>query len=149
MCDLMLSACVPTSNPATVALPPLGARIPVRMRIVVDLPAPFGPRKPKIWPLGTSKLKRFTAMKLPNRFSRPFTTTAMSSCVLMSFLSLLREHRDENVLERRVDPVNVYNADARATENRAGLLCRDLRRTGHQVNAIAEQAGRARSELAP
>jgi hypothetical protein len=67
----------------------------------------------------------------------------------MSFLSLLREHRDENVLERRVDPVNVYNADAGAAENRAGLLCRDLRRTGNQVNAIAKQAGRARPELAP
>ena len=45
--------------------------------------------------------------------------------------------------------MNVYNADAGAAENRAGLLCRDLRRTGNQVNAIAKQAGRARPELAP
>ena len=32
------------------------------MRIVVDLPAPFGPRNPMISPFGTVKLIPFTAM---------------------------------------------------------------------------------------
>ena len=34
--------------------------------IVVDFPAPFGPRKPKISPSLTSKLILLTAVKLPN-----------------------------------------------------------------------------------
>ena len=46
------------------------------MRMVVDLPAPLGPRKPKISPRPTWKLTRLTATKLPNRFSRSSTTTA-------------------------------------------------------------------------
>ena len=35
-----------TSKPATVALPAVGGRSVVSMWTVVDLPAPFGPRKP-------------------------------------------------------------------------------------------------------
>ena len=37
-----------TSKPATEALPDVGGRKQVRTRIVVVLPAPFGPRKPTI-----------------------------------------------------------------------------------------------------
>ena len=37
------------------------------MRIVVDFPAPLGPKKPKISPRLTSKLTELTAMKLPKR----------------------------------------------------------------------------------
>jgi hypothetical protein len=33
--------------------------MPQSMRMVVDLPAPLGPRKPKISPRRTSKLTRF------------------------------------------------------------------------------------------
>ena len=49
--------CVPSeiSNPATVARPELGARYPVNIRIIVVLPAPFGPRIPMA-PGGMSKL---------------------------------------------------------------------------------------------
>jgi hypothetical protein len=35
------------------------------MRIVVVLPAPFGPRKPRISPRSTRKLTSSTAMTLP------------------------------------------------------------------------------------
>ena len=42
------------SRPMTDALPALGWRKPSSSRIVVDLPAPFGPRKPKISPSRTS-----------------------------------------------------------------------------------------------
>ena len=41
-----LGPCLATSNPATVARPPDGGRRVVSMWTVVDLPAPFGPRKP-------------------------------------------------------------------------------------------------------
>ena len=39
-----------TSWPATSAEPPVGRTSVQSMLIVVDLPAPFGPRKPKISP---------------------------------------------------------------------------------------------------
>src|SRR5262245_45170120 len=38
------------------------------MRSVVVLPAPFGPRRPKQAPLGTSRLTRSTAVRAPKCF---------------------------------------------------------------------------------
>src|SRR5712672_1044983 len=51
-----------TSKPATVAVPELGGRKHVNIRMVVVLPAPFGPRKPTIWPFSTSKEMWSTAV---------------------------------------------------------------------------------------
>src|SRR5439155_11497912 len=51
---LTSSGCSRTSNPATVAVPEVGHRKQVNMRIVVVLPAPFGPRNPTISPFFTS-----------------------------------------------------------------------------------------------
>src|SRR2546429_9474954 len=51
-----------TSKPATVALPELGGRKHVSILIVVVLPAPFGPRKPTIWPFSTSNEMVSTAV---------------------------------------------------------------------------------------
>ena len=45
--------CSKTSNPPTVAVPDVAGMNPVSMRIVVVLPAPFGPRNPRISPLFT------------------------------------------------------------------------------------------------
>ncbi len=39
--------------------------VPPIMRIVVDLPAPFGPSSPKLSPAGTSKEMASTAVKSP------------------------------------------------------------------------------------
>ena len=57
--------------PATRARPAEGSSRPHRMRIVVDFPAPFGPRKPKISPRRASKLTLFTATNSPKRLSGP------------------------------------------------------------------------------
>src|SRR6516165_5283076 len=70
------SDCVATSKPCTVARPDVGARSPQRMRIVVDLPAPLGPRNPKISPGATSRETRSTAMKSPKRLTRFSSLTA-------------------------------------------------------------------------
>src|ERR671922_1967059 len=51
---LTSSGCSMTSNPPTVAVPEVGHRKQVSMRMVVVLPAPFGPRKPTISPFFTS-----------------------------------------------------------------------------------------------
>src|SRR5512136_964731 len=67
------------SKPAMRPLPAVGAMIPHSMRMVVDLPAPFGPRKPKISPVRTEKLMPSTAVKRPKRLTRSVTTTASVS----------------------------------------------------------------------
>ena len=45
------------SWPFTLAVPEVGARKPVSIFIVVDFPAPFGPRNPSTSPAPTSKLR--------------------------------------------------------------------------------------------
>ena len=50
------------SNPAMVARPEVGGMKLAKIRIVVVLPAPFGPRKPMISPLPTSKFKSLIAV---------------------------------------------------------------------------------------
>ena len=50
-----------TSKPATVADPAVGSASVHSILIVVDLPAPFGPRKPNISPGATSKETPSTA----------------------------------------------------------------------------------------
>ena len=45
-----------TELPSTSALPEVGEINPSKIRIVVVLPAPFGPTKPQMVPGGTSKV---------------------------------------------------------------------------------------------
>src|SRR5687768_14944253 len=56
-----------TSNPLTLAEPDVGEMKQVRMRMVVDFPAPFGPRNPTTSPRFTSKLIFSRARTAPNR----------------------------------------------------------------------------------
>ncbi len=60
-------------------VPDVGGKIPHNILIVVDLPAPFAPKKPKISPLFTSKVTSDTAVKSPNFFVRFLTETAILS----------------------------------------------------------------------
>ena len=76
-------------RPAIVASPRVGSASPSRIRSVVVLPAPFGPRKPVIRPLGTSKERSSTAVARPNRFVR-FRTS-------INARSLRRQGLDEPV----------------------------------------------------
>src|SRR5215218_7891823 len=71
-----------TSNPQTVATPLVAGRNVVRMRIVVDLPAPFGPRNPTSSPGATWKSMRSTARTGPyllHRFSTRIAWSLMGS----------------------------------------------------------------------
>src|SRR5215510_14877151 len=54
-----------TSCPATLAVPEVGSARVHRILIVVDLPAPFGPRKPKVSPAETSQSMPRTASISP------------------------------------------------------------------------------------
>src|SRR4051795_12444112 len=83
MRSLIRSASVATSKPTTVALPPVGSRIPQSMRMVVDLPAPFGPRTPKISPRSTVSETSRTATRRPkvrDRFSVLTMGSALIAC---------------------------------------------------------------------
>src|SRR5688572_27341487 len=59
-----------TSMPLTRTVPAVGRERPAMMRMVVVLPAPFGPRKPKISPAAASRVSRSTAVKSPYLFVR-------------------------------------------------------------------------------
>jgi hypothetical protein len=65
-----------TSYPATAALPEVGVARVHRILIVVDLPAPFGPRKPNVSPGLTSKSMPRTASISPYLLVSPLTRTA-------------------------------------------------------------------------
>src|SRR5688572_16950848 len=64
------------SWPPTVTLPAVGGMKPVIIRIVVDLPAPLGPRNPRISPRSTEKVTPATARFVPKCFSK-FSTLIM------------------------------------------------------------------------
>src|ERR1700676_158589 len=55
------------STPRRFMRPEVGASRPVSILMVVDFPAPLGPRKPKNWPAATCKSTPSTAVKLPKR----------------------------------------------------------------------------------
>ncbi len=57
-------------NPAISALPSSGRRKPVRIFMVVDFPAPFGPRNPSTWPRDSSNDTPSTAVIEPKRLVR-------------------------------------------------------------------------------
>src|SRR5271170_3970074 len=74
--------CSKTSNPAMEARPEVAGMKLERMRMVVLLPAPLGPRNPTISPLPTSKLMLLTAVTPAYR--------------LLKFSTLIIFHHREN-----------------------------------------------------
>src|SRR3954469_15317953 len=70
------SRCRTTSKPATVAAPAVGSTRVHSILMVVDLPAPLGPRKPKTSPAATSKSTPSTATRASYVFVRALTATA-------------------------------------------------------------------------
>src|SRR3954465_7305737 len=74
-----------TSCEFTVAEPVLGEMKHVKMRIVVDLPAPFGPRKPTTSPRFTSKFTLSRARTPPNRLLRPLAWIITSVAIRPPF----------------------------------------------------------------
>ena len=61
-----------------VSSPLVGGETQPIIRIVEDLPAPFGPRKPNASPRYRSKSIPSTAVKLPNFLVRPRARTSTS-----------------------------------------------------------------------
>src|ERR1700722_12656638 len=100
---LTSSGCLLTSKPPTTARPDVGAISPHSTRIVVDFPAPLGPRKPKISPACTSRFNSATAVKSPKCLLR-FSMWTAGPELLGSMRQLLSAHqRNKNVFERRLN----------------------------------------------
>src|SRR5713226_5809729 len=74
-----------TSMPATRAVPAVGVSSVQRIEMVVDFPAPLGPRKPNISPWRTSRSMPRTASSWPYRLTRP------SACITALSRSCLAE----------------------------------------------------------
>src|SRR6185369_3151761 len=83
--------CSNTSNPATRTVPSVAGRKPVMTRMVVVFPAPFGPRKPRIWPGTAENDTSSTAARSPKRFVRCAT----------SIIDSLRDERAAKKFARR------------------------------------------------
>ena len=67
-----------TELPNSVAVPSVGGSRPVSIFMVVDLPQPFEPRKPKISPRSIDSVTWSTAVKSPKRRVRPLASMAIS-----------------------------------------------------------------------
>src|SRR5262245_52236868 len=68
-----------TASPSTEISPEVGVKSPQSIRIVVDLPEPFGPRKPYTCEAGTVRSTWSTATSALNRLVRPRARIAGSS----------------------------------------------------------------------
>jgi hypothetical protein len=75
------------SKPLMIAVPAVGGRRVVNIRISVDFPAPFGPSRPKTSPASTSKVTPSTAVKSPNFLTMLRTSMAegISQKILQEF----------------------------------------------------------------
>jgi len=72
-------------------VPDVRVDVAAKMRIVVDLPAPLGPKIPKDSPLATSKSMPATAVKSPKTLVNP--RTDMSGLdILLFYLSIVCLH---------------------------------------------------------
>src|SRR3954452_20022390 len=103
------------STPATIALPAVGDRSPVRRRMVVVLPAPLGPRKPKMSPSSTTKERSSTAWRPPNSFVRP-TVSIIFSIIFTVPLSVSSGDRERSP-DRQASPHETHN-DQRQRQDR-------------------------------
>ena len=68
-----------TGRPSTAMLPWSGACSPSRMRISVDLPAPFSPTSAVTVAAGRSRLTPLSAWTTPNRLAMPVSATSVTA----------------------------------------------------------------------
>ena len=83
---------VPTSWPQIRAVPEVGGMKPASMRMVVDLPAPFGPRNPSTSPRATLNDTSSTAMRWPKRLVR--CSISISAALFGPSVTLCLPRRD-------------------------------------------------------
>src|SRR5918911_1571 len=90
---LIFRASATQSAPATRAQPLVGRASPTRILIVVVLPAPLGPTKPRICPRSTAIVNRSSATNVPYVFVKSLVSTRVSAAFMLC-ASLLRPAGD-------------------------------------------------------
>src|SRR6478609_6978897 len=90
ICSIAFVNCFDTLYPQIEIEPAVGRIKPTSIRIVVVLPAPFGPKKPNTSPLFSSKSIFLIISRFPITFFSPFTESVTS---LISFPPLPRNKR--------------------------------------------------------
>src|SRR6202453_5432832 len=85
--------------------------MPISIRMVVVLPAPFGPSSAKICPDDTDRSRSLTAVKAPKVFVRPRSSTGAAnadgeraSTDSYSTISTTREGKDQHCGRNRLPP---------------------------------------------
>ena len=71
ICRFRSSAAAPNGWPRISMVPALGSSSPVSILMVVDFPAPFGPRNPKNCPGATLKVTSSTAVSVAEAPRKP------------------------------------------------------------------------------
>src|SRR5438874_10741787 len=79
-------ACFVTSKPTTDARPLVSGKSVVKILMIVLLPAPLGPSKPKTSPWFTEKLTMSTAVWSPKLLTRSATSIIGEDCVIALLL---------------------------------------------------------------
>src|ERR1019366_8962325 len=129
---LIPSGFAATSIPDTKAWPAVGVRSPQIIRIVVDLPHPFGPKKPKTSPLRTPSEMSSTATNVPNRFvslRHSISKSANGACLLKG--------RDERILQAWCDDAQVLHLEPGSFERGRNFVYRRSGRHG-DVKSLAK-----------
>ena len=74
--------------------------------MVVDFPAPFGPRRPTICPVGIEKLTSSTALNSPKRFERCETSIIFE--MSLKFLTERIERTEVHYIENKIYEDRLY-----------------------------------------
>ena len=97
--------CRTESMPRMVRLPLVGGETQPIIRIVDDLPAPLGPRKPNASPRCSSNSIPSTAVKSPNRFVRSV------ACMRTSESGTRRQYPGLPTISNGYSPTGAFEAD--------------------------------------
>src|SRR3954469_8362564 len=83
------------SWPSNKTVPEVEIRSPVRQLNSVDLPAPFGPIRPRISPCSSVTDASSTALKLPNAFVIPRASRSMAGSLICAGLASSHEQAEQ------------------------------------------------------
>src|ERR1700733_3617630 len=114
------------SWPSNSTLPEVTCKSPVRQLKKVDLPAPFGPIRPRISPCSSVTEARSTALKLPKAFVTSRASRSMGCSararVLASCAALARKPLDQRQDAARLKARDQHDDRAIQHEGKAGAL---------------------------
>ena len=102
-------------KPAMVAVPLVGSRSVASIRRVVVFPAPFAPRRPKIFPGSQVRLIFETALTKPRFLSRKVFVRFSATITVFGVLLAVRKVRSRRIIEKKallkLSPIELFSSD--------------------------------------